>query len=333
MLETIRHLAVGTDRGAFLFRPQGPLKEWEMVGYGLYGRKVSSLTSDSRARVIAGLEGETLVRTENWVDWESLYQGLTHPDVRSVACDPQTSQLFAGTAPAAVFNSSDEGKYWLPLGQTSTLSAENGWTHPDPPHTPCIFRLFCHPTVPDCLVAGVQAGGVIVSQDGGRTWSNNKAGLSHQLNDLCIHREEPHRIYAANFLGFHRSDDLGKSWRLENHGLPYHDAQALCVHSIDPNRLLLSVNHPIEEQSILFLSNDGGLHWELACSELPAGEGLMITSLESGGGVYFAGTSEGFVFGSRDGCAWELVRAELPPVRTLHWVGEHPSKSQSNFAK
>lgn len=328
MLDSLRHLAAGTASGAFLFRPQGRLKEWEMVGYGLYGRCVTSLAADRRGGVFLAVERGMLCYTADWNSWKPLYQGLPYPDVYAVAVDSRTDRLYAGTAPAAVFDSADRGQRWAMSGQTHELAFRNGWTSPDPPHSPRLFRLICHPTLENTLIGGIQAGGVIVSRDGGKTWRNRKAGLSHQLTDLCLHPDRPERLYATNFLGFHRSDDLGETWQLLNHGLPYIEAQALCVHGIDPDRLLLAVNHPTEKLSILFRSNDGGRHWKLAASELPVGEGGLITCLESGGGAFFAGTENGFIFGSRDGSSWELVRAELPAVRTLLWVGEVASKSR-----
>jgi hypothetical protein len=328
MLDSLRHLAAGTTSGAFLFRPQGRLKEWEMVGYGLYGRTVTSLAADQRGGVFLAVERGMLRYTEDWSHWRPLYKGLPYPDVYAVAVDPRTERLYAGTAPAAVFDSVDGGREWAPSGKTSELSIHNGWSNPEPPHWPRLFRLISHPKLPDTLIGGVQAGGVIVSRDGGKTWRNQKAGLSQQLSDLRLHPDCPNRLYATNFLGFHRSDDLGETWQLFNKGLPYIEAQTLCVHGIDPDRLLLAVNHPTEKLSLLFKSHNGGHSWELACSELPVSEGGTITCLESGGGAYFAGTENGFIFGSRDGSMWELVRAELPPIRALLWVGEVASKSR-----
>jgi hypothetical protein len=332
MLNTLRHLAAGTASGAFLFRPQGRLKEWEMVGYGLYGRSVTSLAADRKGGVFLAVERGMVCYTADWECWKPLYQGLSYPDVYAVALDARTERLYAGTAPAAVFDSADRGQRWALSGHTSELAFRNGWTNPEPPHCPRLFRLICHPTLENTLVGGIQAGGVIVSFDGGKSWRNQKAGLSHQLTDLRLHPDRPDRLYATNFLGFYRSDDLGQTWQLSNRGLPYIEAQALCVHGVDPERLLLAVNHPTERTSLLFRSHDGGGRWELATSELPVSEGGLITCLESGGGAFFAGTDNGFIFGSRDGSQWELVRAELPPVRTLLWVGEVASKSRLPLA-
>lgn len=322
VLTRLRHLAVGTQRGAFLFRPRGSLQEWEMVGYGLYGQKVTSLVVDGEGGVAAAVEGGMVKYSRDWVHWRSFYKGLDYPNVYALARDPRTRSLYAGTAPAAIFTSQDGGNHWQSVGATSQMSFRNGWSHPDPPHSPRVIRLIVHPGQADTLVGGIQSGGVIVSQNGGRTWRNDKAGLSHQLTDLRLHAAAPERLYATNFLGFHRSDDLGRTWRRSNHGLCYEKAHAVCVHSVDPERLLLAVEHPTEGHSVLFRSDNGGNSWEVACAELPIDEGLLVTALESGGGVYFAGTREGFLFGSRDRVHWEIVRAELPPITTLAWVGE-----------
>lgn len=322
MLDSLRHLAAGTSRGAFLFRPRGPLQDWEMVGYGLYGRTVTDLACDAEGGFYFAVERGMLSYTDDWVDWKPLYQGLTYPDVYSVALDSRTETIYAGTAPAAIFNSHDRGGRWSAIGSTAKLSFRHGWSNPDPPHWPRLFRLLVPPQLPNTLIGGVQAGGVILSRDRGQTWTHRKVGLSQQLSDLRLHPDRPQRLYAANFLGFYRSDDLGQTWRQSNAGLPYIEAQALCVHRLDPDRLLLAVRHPTEPTSVLFRSDDGGDRWTVACSELPVSEGGVITCLESGVGAYFAGTDQGFIFGSRDGSRWEIVRGELPPIRSLLWVGQ-----------
>jgi hypothetical protein len=294
-----------------------------MMGYGLYGQNVTGLAIDARGCVAASVEGGSVKQSRDWVNWRTLYLGLEYPNVYSLTTDTQGERLFAGTAPAAVFHTNSSEKTWRPLGETALLSFENGWTHPDPPHSPRIIRLIVHPERPNTLIGGVQSGGVIVSRDGGLSWRNDKAGLSHQLTDLRLAPEHPDRLYATNFLGFYRSDDLGKSWRLSNRGLPYEEAEAVCVHTLKSERLLLSVKNPEEGHSVLFLSNNAGESWEVACAELPTDEGLHVTCLEAGGGIYFAGTREGFLFGSRDRSRWEIVRAGLPPINTLKWVGEY----------
>lgn len=320
-LDNLRHLAAGTERGAFLFRPREPHREWEMVGYGLYGQNVTGLTI-CREGVAASVEGGSVKCSKDWVNWRTLYIGLQYPNVYALASD-QSGQLFAGTCPAAVFQNNSSEKPWEALGATTALSIENEWTHPDPPHSPRIIRLLVHPTRPRCLIGGIQSGGIIVSFDGGRSWTNQKAGLSKHLTDLRLSPEHPDRLYATNFLGFYRSDDLGKQWRLLNRGLPYEEADAVCLNNNSPDRLLLAVRNPEDDHSVLFKSDNGGENWEVACAELPTDEGLQVTCLESGGGVYFAGTREGFLFGSRDREHWEIVRAGLPPVNTLKWVGEY----------
>lgn len=294
-----------------------------MVGYGLYGQNVTGLVTDGQGGIAASVEGGSVKYTTDWVNWRTLYLGLESADVYSLAADHKGGHLYAGTAPAAVYQTSTSHEPWKPLGKTTLLSIQNGWSHPDPPHSPRLIRLLVHPDRASCLIGGVQSGGIIVSYDGGRSWTNQKAGLSSQLTDLRLAPEHPERLYATNFLGFYRSDDLGKRWRLLNRGLPYEEADAVCSHNLKSDRLLLAVRNPEEGFSVLFRSDDAGESWQVACAELPTDEGLQVTCLESGGGIYFAGTREGFLFGSRDRIHWEIVRAGLPPINTLTWVGEY----------
>ncbi|MCA9781624.1 MAG: hypothetical protein KC800_33130, partial [Candidatus Eremiobacteraeota bacterium] len=194
-LDNLRHLAAGTERGAFLFRPREPHREWEMVGYGLYGQNVTGLTTYLDG-VAVSVAGGNVKYSRDWVNWRTLYLGLDHPHVYCLASD-QSGHLFAGTCPAAVFHSRSRDLPWQELGKTTTLSIENEWTHPEPPHSPRIIRLLVHPTREQCLIGGIQSGGIIVSHDGGRSWTNQKAGLSKHLTDLRLSPQHPDRLYAT----------------------------------------------------------------------------------------------------------------------------------------
>lgn len=293
-----------------------------MIGYGLYGQKITSLTMVGGQAIAAAVAGGMVKTSSDWTEWRTLYHGLLHADVYAVASDPKGERLYAGTAPAEVFASNDRGENWHPLGQTSRLSHKNGWTHSEPPHTPRIIRLFVHPQKEQCLIGGVQSGGVLITLNGGQTWLNRRPDLSLHLTDLRLHPDRPQRLYATDRLGFYRSDDLGESWSSLNDGLCYQQADTLCVHTVDPDRLLLAVRCPVGGHSVLFRSDNGGERWQITDEQLPSDEGLQVTTLESGGGVYFAGTREGIVFGSRDRDHWKVVRAGLPPITTLCWVGE-----------
>ncbi len=328
MLENLRHVAVATRSGVRAYRPRGErapgreVKAWEMVGYGLYDQFVTNLAKGPDGRLIVCTRDRMLATTDDWERWRWLYQGLPYPHVCAAVSCPSSGRIYAGSTPAALFVSEDGGETWVDRNSTFELSFRNGWSHPEPPHQPRLFRLHLHPDQPETLIGAVQSGGVLVSRDGGRSWVNTKAGLSSQLCELVYHPERPQTLYAANFLGFYRSDDLGRTFQQSNTGLPYRRATALCAHSLDPDRLLLAVDHPLEERSLLFASHDGGRSWDLACSALPGDEELNVTCLESGGGVFFVGTAEGSVFGSRDGYRWELVGNQLPPVTRIMWLGE-----------
>ena len=118
MLDEIRHLAAGTERGVFLFRPRGRLKDWEMVGYGLYGRRVTCLTVYDDGSIAVGLERGMVKHSRDWLEWRPLYQGIEYPDVYSLCHDPKSRKLYCGTSPAAIFRSTDEGKSWESVGNT-----------------------------------------------------------------------------------------------------------------------------------------------------------------------------------------------------------------------
>lgn len=101
-------------------------------------------------------------------------------------------------------------------GRTLAASGDGGksWTEHQAPGA--ITALASHPARPGRIVAGLVAGGVVVSEDSGETWHVRSSGLpGGEIGAVAIAALDPDLIYAAiRGDGLWKSGDSGRSWSL-----------------------------------------------------------------------------------------------------------------------
>lgn len=139
-------------------------------------------------------------------DWEGL--DLPESHVTATSATPDGGRLFAGTRSARVFASDDDGATWRELSGFSNLPSRDSWWNPDvPPHVRTLETI---PSVPDRVLAGVDGGGVHVSDDRGETWSERCTAVSAFVHHICpLGREE---WVVAGDAGLFRTRDGGEWW-------------------------------------------------------------------------------------------------------------------------
>jgi hypothetical protein len=154
-------------------------------------------------------------------------------DVRSLAFDPLTpGRVLAGTSSGQVYESLDGGVHWGPAGARVPLP---GWV---------VSRLEFDPYRRGRVWAALwslwgAAGGVSVSDDGGRTWEGRGDGLpGSQVYTLAVAKDRPDEILAATRHGVWRSRDAGASWEDLTAGWPdIGKVTSLLIDPYDPDVL------------------------------------------------------------------------------------------------
>jgi photosystem II stability/assembly factor-like uncharacterized protein len=160
------------------------------------------------------------------------------------------------------FDPAVKGKAWAVMSATHDLPR---------------WRMFRKPGAIDTF-----RGGVVVTTDGGRTWSNSSEGLpdiapSHILLDPSS-PPDARVLYITGFgRGVFRSTDGGRHWTMKSHGLPTEEPLAWRM-AMDRNRTLylVTVGRPAENNTgavhpgWLFRSPDAAENWD----KVPLPEGL-----------------------------------------------------------
>lgn len=103
------------------------------------------------------------------------------------------------------------------IAADGTLSRSDGggaWTPLPVPAGASILALATHPDRPARIAAGLSTGGIVLSEDGGRTWEVRSQGLPvAAITAITVAAAKPDTLYAAvRGDGLWKSEDTGRSW-------------------------------------------------------------------------------------------------------------------------
>jgi photosystem II stability/assembly factor-like uncharacterized protein len=295
----------------------------------LPGRQINCLARDpfDRRTVYAGTQEHGLLRSEDrGRTWHPL--GAQDLVVKSLAPSPhEPGLLYAGTKPAAVFVSHDGGRGWSEL-QGFRRARRWYWFSPaEMPLQAYVQGLAVSPSDPHVVVAGVEAGAVVRSADGGQTWSGHCRGADRDCHSLTFHASDGDWIYQGGGGGPAVSRDGGRTWRHHTEGM---DGSYCWACAADPERPEVwyvsaapsfSLRHFAPQAHVDGQANaaiyrsSGGATWQKLNGGLPQPLDYMAYALltdPAAPGHLYAGLANGDVWHSDDyGDTWRKLSFNL----------------------
>ncbi len=136
--------------------------------------------------------------------------------VVSVAVSPGRKHCYAGTYPACLYratlrNRSSPGDEWVECDAFRRLPSRERWADRSPRDDGSQVRtLAVHPDAPARVVAGVEVGGVCVSDDRGETWTERGKGVHDDVHHVLALGPDDYVAACGN--GLYRSGDGGRTW-------------------------------------------------------------------------------------------------------------------------
>lgn len=128
-------------------------------------------------------------------------------DARRFAFDPRDPRrIYLGTTDSWIYQSTDGGSSWSRLARLG------------PQDNLVVDSLVVDRSNPRTLFAGVWVmdhpdGGVYISHDGGRSWTESRGMDGQSVLALAQARSNPNELIAGTLRGVYRSDDKGLHWR------------------------------------------------------------------------------------------------------------------------
>jgi photosystem II stability/assembly factor-like uncharacterized protein len=351
----MRELLVGTKKGLFVVRGDEP-GSYEIATRAFAGDVVEYAMRDRRsgryfASVTSGFYGPRLMHTTDPAgEWE-LSSGISFPESDGVTLEriwavkqgAAEGQLWAGTDPAALWESRDGGATWARNEALWKERVAGDW---QPGGGGLALHSICPwPGDPNKLAVGVSAAGVWLTDDGGASWRTGFAGLMpdyipeearEETNAFCIHNMHrasamPERLFMQFHGGVYRSDDGGAAWVDIHEGLPSSFGFPLAIDPADPDSAFVIPMTGAEDRTVpsgslaVFGTRDAGRSWSHHGEGLPPTDAyvtILRQAFDHDGegpamGLWFGATS-GEVFGSIDaGGSWFTVAPRLAPVTSV----------------
>ncbi len=272
--------------------------------------------------VYVGTSDEGLFKSsDGGRSWEKL-SGVVHPRVTAVSVSPVDGALYAGTEPSSLFVSRDGGESWRELEGLKNLPSAPTWSFPPRPWTSHVRSVALSHEDPNLIVAGIELGGVVRSEDGGESWQDQRPGAYADCHTLAAHAAAPETLYEAAGGGFAESEDFGKSWAAADEGLRLRYVWGVAVDKVDPTLLYVSAaTGPgrahmggFSDAAIYRRSGEG--RWEPVLKRLAEFPYALVSDPGAPCALY-AGFGDGRIVCSPDaGKSWEEV-ARVPGLDAL----------------
>ena len=271
----------------------------------------------------AGSRGQGLFRSadggETWMRLD-----FPQPDVFSVAVSQADGAVYAGCEPSMLFVSRDDGESWEELDALRAIPSAPSWSFPPRPWTSHVRWIAPSPHDGGLLLAGIELGGVMRSEDGGATWSDHRPGAQPDCHSLAWHPTAFGRAYEAAGGGAAWSGDGGASWRPADAGRDRHYTWALAVDPEDPDRWWISASpgpfqaHGRGSAEAVLYRWEGEGPWAPLADGLPQPLEAMPYALAVRDGTLYAGLADGQVYASAEGGdSWRALELRGDPLPAL----------------
>lgn len=231
-------------------------------------------------RIYVGTVHHGLLRSpDGGRTWTPAGKGIPSADITAVAVAPgeagRLGPVLVGTEPSAVFRSTDGGETWDELEGLSKLPSAPIWSFPPRPETHHVRWIAVDPHDPQRLYVAIEAGALVRSFDGGRTWLDRAPNGPYDTHTLALHARARGRLYSAAGDGYYESLDEGRTWASIESGLRHGYLFGLAVDPADP-------------------------------------ETVVVSAASGPGNAYTASTADSHIYVKRNGSDWASVRNGLP---------------------
>lgn len=209
---------------------------------GLDDARPTCLAADPRVhgRAWCGTDRHGVFRSDDGgASWSAV--GLRDRRIMALAASlAETDVVWAGTEPSEVWHSGDGGSTWERTRALEELPSSATWSFPPKPETHHVRWIACHPQQPGRLWVAVEAGALVSTRDGGRTWHDRVPSGPWDTHELAVHREAPERLHVSAGDGYFESPDGGASWETPREGLEVGYLRSVAIDPGRPDLVLVS---------------------------------------------------------------------------------------------
>jgi photosystem II stability/assembly factor-like uncharacterized protein len=306
-----RTLYIGTDHALYRARPGGDGR-WRAEGLALAGLGgVRGLLIDPREPrrwLACTAERGVLVTEDEGITWRDRREGLGDAEGWCLTRHPGTGELWYGAGRASIFHSADDGETWKPCRPVDDEPASEPGQELPPAGQVRHIAL----GQDGLVLAAVEEGWLLRSDDGGATWTRVRDGIDRDCHAASLvpgpDGDDPETVIVTTGTGVYRSEDRGRTFAHSDDGLRHRSVIQIVLHPRRPEVLFtaaaecdaeLSVQRPEGANGGFYRSDDGGRTWWRLTRGVP--EALRPAPTCATGDP---GDPDSFYVGMTDGSVW-----------------------------
>ncbi|RPI80905.1 MAG: exo-alpha-sialidase [Chloroflexi bacterium] len=268
------HVFLATEAGVYRLEKQG--NHLSQTGRYLDDQEITCLAVTGDI-ILAGTHNGIYRSEDGAATWQKLNDSSGDLYLRWIAVhNGGRYTVFAGTEPAAIYVSNDNGGAWQERPEVARLRDKHGWFLPYSNGAGCVRGFAFHG---QRGYAAVEVGGVLRTDNGGVLWQLapgssgnpsmggvNEPGMIHpDVHSIYTHPYSADLVCAPTGGGFYLSPDGGQNWKL------LYDCycRAAWWNPENPDHLLLGSADGVERMGRIEESLDRGRTWN------PASEGMQ----------------------------------------------------------
>jgi photosystem II stability/assembly factor-like uncharacterized protein len=312
-----RAIHLATHSGWYRYEQQG--EDWRQTDRALTFWQTScvQVDPDNSKHIYVGTEHSGMFVTKDaGTDWTRAEPNVPCLEMSAMLALP--GKLLVGTRPAALYIS--EGRGWEEI--KGIRQGAFGGTFPPNPDLAPRTRVLSQETGPHGrLYAGIEVGGILVSDDEGQSWTNCNDGLTDaDIHQILPAKQKPGLVVAACGEGVSRSTDRGSHWEKVTPagGRTYGNALA----EDDHGNIYLGITQDRPRtwtragraKTAIFKTQDGA-NWELLTEKMTGGV-MEICAAADGNGVLIA-TADGEVVSVDSSGKTKTLASGLPCINAL----------------
>jgi photosystem II stability/assembly factor-like uncharacterized protein len=275
--------------------------------------------------------GNGLWKTDdNGLTWSNIGKDvISSPYVMSVAVSSLNSgnkfnKVYVGTEPSALYISNDGGDSWERMQALNDLPSSKSWSFPPRPWIHHIRWIEPDANNPDYVFAAIEAGALVQSRDGGKTWidRNEQEQGPYDTHTLATHLKAPKRLYSSAGDGYFESFDYGESWTRPMEGLRHGYLFGIAVDSSNPEVVIVSASigpsrsyEAENAETFVYRKDVHGKKWKNVTDGLPEPRGSTIMSFASNvkaPGEFYAINNQGLFLSTDSGSSWKKLNTLWP---------------------
>lgn len=286
---------------------------------GLKGHRPTCLAADPHVpgRTWCGTDRGGVFRSDDGgLSWHPV--GLQDQRIMAITASPaEADVVWVGTEPSEVWHSGDGGSTWARTRDLEELPSSSEWSFPPRPETHHVRWIACHPHRPGRLWVAIEAGALVSTTDGGRSWHDRVPGGPWDTHELAIHPDLPETLHVSAGDGYFESPDGGITWERPRMGLEVGYLRSVAIDPGRPDVVVVSAASHAHAAYVAGRSDgriyrrEGSGRWERVTDGWPDPPNTIAPLLRAGftAGELWAADERGVHRSDDGGMSWRQVAA------------------------